>query len=154
MKIEHTILYVIYACAFISFAFIPKNKWRQASIIFLFQQFITWFLGLLVVELHLIEYPIRELSSVSKSSFLFEFLIFPIISIFFCLYYPDTRSLWIKFLYSSAYCTGITIPETIFERYTQLINYLKWDWYFTWLSIYATLLLSWYFYKWYFKLNK
>ncbi|MFV2046138.1 MULTISPECIES: CBO0543 family protein [Metabacillus] len=153
MKIEHTILYVIYACTFISLAFIPKNKLKQASIIFLFQQFATWFLGLLVVELHLIEYPVRELSNINKSSFLFEFLVFPIISIFFCIYFPYTKSFMRKFLYTSAFCTGITIPETIFERYTQLIKYIKWDWYITWLSVYAALLLSWYFYKWYFKIN-
>lgn len=153
MKIEHTILYAIYACTFIALAFIPKDKLKQASIIFLYQQFVTWFLGLLVVELHLIEYPVRELANVNETSFLYEFLVFPVISIFYCLYYPQKSNAWRKFLYTSTYCTGITISEVIFEKYTFLINYIKWEWHFTWSSVYATLILSWFFYKWFFKIN-
>jgi hypothetical protein len=153
MNIEPLILYVYYAVTFISLAFIPKNKWRQASIIFLFQQCVTWFAGLLVAELNLIEYPVRELAKVNKTSFLFEFLAFPVITIFFCLYYPQTDFRRRRVLYTSAFCSGITILEIIFEKYTQLITYIKWEWYFTWLSVYATLLLSYCFYKWYFKIN-
>lgn len=153
MKIEHTILYAIYACTFIAIAFIPKNKLKQASIIFTYQQCVTWFLGLLVVELHLLEYPVRELANVHETSFLFEFLVFPVISIFFCLYYPLISNAWRKFLYTSAFCTGITMLEVIFEKYTLLITYIKWEWYFTWFSVYSTLILSWFFYKWFFKIT-
>lgn len=113
MKIEQTILYALYACTFISLAFRPKDKLKHASIIFLYQQFVTWFLGLLVVELYLIEYPVRELANINETSFLFEFLAFPIISIFFCLYYPQKSNAWRKFLYTSAFCTEITIAEVI-----------------------------------------
>jgi hypothetical protein len=153
MKNDYLILYVIYACTFISFAFIPKNKIRQASIAFLFQQFVTWFLGLLVVELHLIEYPVRELSGVIKSSFVYEFLVYPTISAFYCIYYPLTSTRWKKFIYTSTFVTSITIPEIFFEKYTDLIHYIHWEWYVTWVSLYATLVLVWIFYKWYFKLD-
>ncbi|WP_246944853.1 CBO0543 family protein [Bacillus pinisoli] len=152
MNIEYLMLYVIYSITFISLAFIPKNKWKEASIIFLFQQFITWVLGLLAVELCLIEYPVRELAEVNRTSFLFEFLTYPIISIFFCLYYPQKRSRWSKFTNISTFCTAIVIPEILFERYTNLISYIKWEWYISWLSIYVTLYGSWVFYRWYFKL--
>jgi hypothetical protein len=153
MNIEHTILYSYYAAAFISLRFIPRDKWREASIIFLGQQFFTWFSGLLVVELQLIEYPVRELADVHKTSFLFEFLAFPIISIFYCIYYPQAAGAWRKFLYTSAFCSVLTLLEIIFEQYTLLISYIKWDWYVTWISVYAALLLSHWFYKWFFKIN-
>jgi hypothetical protein len=153
MNIELTILYSYYAVAFISLRFIPRDKWREASIIFLSQQFVTWFFGLLVVELHLIEYPVRELAEVNKTSFLFEFLAFPIITIFFCIFFPQSAVAWKKIMYTSAFCSVLTILEIIFEQYTLLISYIKWDWYVTWLSVYASLTLSYYFYKWYFKIK-
>lgn len=152
MKIEHLFLYVIYACTFISLAFIPIKKLKEASIIFLFQQCISWFLGLLVVEMHLIEYPIREFSQVNRTSMLFEFFVYPIISIYFCIYYPYKKNSFLKLLYTGIFCTVITIAEVLFEKYTDLISYLKWEWYVSWLSIFATLILAWKFYQWYFKL--
>lgn len=153
MTIQHMILYILYACSFISLNFIPKSKWREASIIFLSQQLITWFLGLLIVELHFIEYPIRELSKVNRSSFVYEFLLFPLVSVFFCIYFPTTKAKWYKLLYISAFCTGISVPEVTFEKYTNLIHYIHWGWYFTWLSTFSTLVLVYIFYKWYFKLK-
>jgi len=39
--------------------YIPKDKLREAQLIFLSKQFITWFIGILVVEFRLIEYPAR-----------------------------------------------------------------------------------------------
>ncbi|MEH7381304.1 CBO0543 family protein [Bacillus sp. JJ1533] len=154
MKLEHMILYIIYGCTFISLAYIPKSKWREASIAFLFQQTITWSLGLITVEFHLLEYPDRELSSINGTSFLFEFLCYPVISIFFCIHYPRTKPIWKKFIYISGFCSVLTLLEVIIEKYTNLIHYLHWDWYVSWLSIYATLYLLWVFYCWYFRLER
>ncbi|WP_372512750.1 CBO0543 family protein [Bacillus salipaludis] len=136
-----------------SVAFIPKDKVREASVIFLFQQCVTWFAGILAVGFHLLEYPVRELAKVNGTSFLYEFFLYPVVTIFFCLFYPKTNSFWKKPLYISAYSTALTLPEVIMEKYTNLISYIHWQWYFTWTSVYATLFLAWIFYKWYFKLN-
>ncbi|MFC6604827.1 CBO0543 family protein [Ectobacillus funiculus] len=56
-------------------------------------------------------------------------------------------------LYISLFSTGLTVPEIFIEKYTNLITYVNWKWYYTWLSVYATLFLAWIFYKWFFKLN-
>jgi hypothetical protein len=153
MKVDQLIIYIIYACTFISLAFIPKDKVRDASIIFLYQQAVTWFAGLLAVELNLLEYPVRELAKVNGTSFLYEFFSYPVVTIFFCFYYPRTSKGWKKIIYISAFSTGLTVPEVIFEHYTHLINYIRWEWYVTWVTVYSTLFLAWVFYKWYFKLN-
>ncbi|MFD0828939.1 CBO0543 family protein [Neobacillus sp. M.A.Huq-85] len=153
MKIDQLILYILYSCTFISLAFIPKDKLRDASIIFLFQQFVTWFAGILAVGFNLLEYPVRELAKVNGTSFLYEFFQYPVITVFFCLFYPKTNSFWKKSLYICAYSTGLTLPEVIIEKYTNLISYIHWHWYYTWASVYATLFLAWIFYKWYFRLN-
>lgn len=156
MKIDQMILYILYACTFISLAFIPKNKLRDASIIFIFQQGVTWFAGILAIGFNLLEYPVRELAKVNGTSFLFEFFLYPVITIFFCINYPKTNSIWIKFLYLGAFATGLTgltVPEVIIEKYTNLITYIDWKWYYTWSSVYATLYLAWTFYRWLFRLN-
>lgn len=57
--------------------YIPKNKIRQAQVAFLITQVVTWIIGLLVVELRLIEYPVRIFSYANRSSFTFEFFIYP-----------------------------------------------------------------------------
>jgi len=146
------ILYALYAITFILLAYIPRNKLKEASLIFLFQLFVTWFLGLLTVELRLIEYPVREFSHVNRTSFLYEFLLYPVLSIFFCLYYPKNRKWPIQLLYIILFSAGLTLPEVIIEKNTHLIHYIHWKWYFSWLSISCTLFLTWLFYKWFYKL--
>ena len=51
--------------------FVPKNKLREAIVIFFFKQFLTWIVGLLVVQFGLIEYPVRMFANATKSSFVF-----------------------------------------------------------------------------------
>lgn len=154
MGIEWFILYFVWGVTAISLFFIPQARLREASISYLFLLFVSWFAGLLVVELNLIKYPVRELASVNKTSFTFEFFVYPVIGIFFNLFYPENRSRLLRFLYSSAICTGIIIPEVIIERYTDLIEYVHWTWYVSWISVFATLSLLRLFYSWFFKLGQ
>lgn len=39
--------------------FVSKHKYREAHVSFLFMQALTWIFGGIVVELHLIAYPVR-----------------------------------------------------------------------------------------------
>jgi hypothetical protein len=71
--------------------FVPKNKIREAHVSFLFMQALTWVLGLLVVQLKLIQYPIRSFSNATKISFDFEYFIYPAFSALFNLYYPEKK---------------------------------------------------------------
>ncbi|WP_391563869.1 CBO0543 family protein [Paenibacillus cremeus] len=48
---------------------VPRNKIREAFVIFSFKQMETWFLGLVVVYYNLLEYPVREFADVAKNSF-------------------------------------------------------------------------------------
>ncbi|MFC0472766.1 CBO0543 family protein [Halalkalibacter kiskunsagensis] len=150
MNLEYTILYLVWNITVFSLFFIPTNKYREASIAFLFQQFVTWFLGILVVEWNWINYPVRLLANVNETSFTFEFFVYPVIGIFFVLYFPIYRSLFNRFLYYFSYTTGITIPEILFEKYTDTIEFVHWTWYYTWISIFLSLVLLRVFYKWYF----
>jgi hypothetical protein len=151
MKIEFTILYTVWAIALFLILAVPKNLRREASVATLIQQCITWFLGLLAVEWNLIEYPYREFASVNETSFTYEFFAFPVVSSYYVLFYPKNKK-WLQGLgYTALFTTVLTIPEVVFEKYTNLINYLHWHWYFTWISVFLTLYLLLALYRWFFK---
>lgn len=133
--------------------FVPKAKFREAIVIFFFKHIITCIFGLLVVEFRLIEYPVRLFSYANKSSFSFEFFIYPGLCILFNLYYPALKSRLIQFLHYAGYCTAMTIIEVLVVKYTNIAIYLNWHWFYTWITLFLSFYLSRQFYVWFFKLK-
>ncbi|WP_281413943.1 CBO0543 family protein [Clostridium polyendosporum] len=133
--------------------FVPRNKIREAHVIFLFVQVITWLVGLIVVEYRLIEYPDRFFEYSTKTSFAFEYFIYPSICIIFNLYYPEKKNIFRQFMHNAYYCTGITITEVLCERYTNIIKYIHWSWYITWITLFITFYASRIYYVWFFRLK-
>ncbi|MFD0694490.1 CBO0543 family protein [Paenibacillus sp. GCM10027628] len=150
LTLERIIFITVWAICIVGLLLVPKHRRREAQVVFLFQQYITWLLGLIVVQNGWLEYPVRELRS-NQTSLTFEFLAYPIVAVYMNLYYPTKKSAWIQLLYVAAYPAGITIIEHFIEKYTQLIDYLSWKWYWTFLSILATLLISRGFYVWFYR---
>ncbi|WP_216831145.1 CBO0543 family protein [Alkalihalobacterium elongatum] len=137
------------------FVFVPKSKIRQALVSFLFHQVITWFFGLLVVEKGLVTYPYRlYFQKSNKSSFIFEYLIFPTLAVFFNLYFPKKRNLWLKIAHYLFFTSIITFFETVAVKYTHLIKYRKWTWYWSFITIWLSYYISHVFYSWYFQNRK
>lgn len=134
--------------------FVPKTKIREAMVIFLFKQLITWIVGLLVVELGLIIYPVKSFTNASQTSFDFEFFIYPAICVVFNLHYPEGKKPLIQLMHYISYCSAITVVEVLIERYTDIIEYIHWEWYVTWITLFITFYASRKFYIWFFKLGK
>ncbi|KQL50725.1 hypothetical protein AN964_24170 [Heyndrickxia shackletonii] len=135
------------------FIFVPKQKIRDAWVSFLFMQLPAWILGLAVVQYGLIEYPSRFFAHAVRTSFTFEFLAFPVISVLFNIHYPTQKGFWWKIFYVFAFPTILVPVEVLILRYTDLVKYIHWTWYTSWISIMLTLLLSYLFYKWFNKKN-
>ncbi|MBS4174914.1 CBO0543 family protein [Bacillus sp. FJAT-49736] len=133
------------------FIFVPKSKIREAYISFSFMQLPGWLLGLAVVQLGWIEYPSRFFAHAVRTSFTFEFLAFPVISILFNIHYPVQKGFWMKMIYIIFYSTILVIMEILILHFTDLIKYTHWKWYLSWISITLTLLLSYRFYYWFFR---
>lgn len=133
--------------------FVPKDKIREAQLIFLFKQVLTWLFGLIVVEMGLIKYPYRLFfKKASKSSFSFEYFIYPALSVLYNLHYPEKRKLLVRILFNTLYPSLITLLEMIALKYTRLIKYDKnWSWYWSFISMFITNYLSHLYFKWFFK---
>lgn len=133
--------------------FIPRNKFRQAQVIFFFKQLMTWLFGLLVAQFGLIEYPVREFPNANKTSFSFEYFIYPSLCIVFNLHYPEGKSRIRQFLHYFYFCTGMTLIETFCTKYTNILKYVHWTWYFTWITLFITFFLSRQYYVWFFRIK-
>jgi hypothetical protein len=134
--------------------FVPKNKLREASAVYLFKLFLTWGLGLFVVQMKWIEYPSRFIFPYAhKSNFTFEFFVYPAICVLFLLHYPEKKSYIIQLGYFAAYCSVMTFLEVLIEHYTELVHYIKWKWYWTWISLFLTFFLSRIYYLWFFRIK-
>ena len=134
--------------------FVPRKRMREAIVSFLFKQVITWLFGLLVVEKDLISYPNRLFfKKTIKSSFTFEYFVYPGLCALFNLYYPENKPKIIKFLYYSFHTSIITIFEIIAVKYTNLIKYNKWSWYWSFITMYMSYFFSRIFQRWFFRIN-
>jgi|SRR4051812_36892352 hypothetical protein len=149
-KIIETSSWVVMSLLLIRF--VPRNRIREAIVVFSFKQMLSWLFGLLVVEKKLISYPYRMFfKKALKSSFTFEFFIYPATCVFFNLHYPDKRGKLFKFFYHVSFPAIITFFEIIALKYTRLIKYKNWTWYLTFLTLWATNYLSHVYHRWYFK---
>ncbi|MBP2239905.1 hypothetical protein J2Z40_000458 [Cytobacillus eiseniae] len=136
------------------FIFVPKNRIREASVSFLVKHIITWLFGLLVVERGLISYPSRLFfKKASKTSFTFEYFVYPALCSLFNLHYPEKRNYYIKTLYYAIHTSIIIVFEIYAVKYTKLIKYKKWSWYWSFSTIWLTYFVSRIFHRWFFKIN-
>ncbi|MCR8633733.1 CBO0543 family protein [Paenibacillus radicis (ex Xue et al. 2023)] len=131
--------------------FVPKKKYREAWISFFIMQLPTWLLGLFVVQLGLIEYPSRFMADGTNTSFTYEFFALPVISIIYNLHYPSDRGAGLRLGYVLLYASVLTGMEIIIEAYTDLVEYIHWNWLYTWVSVLLTLQGSYWFYVWFTK---
>lgn len=110
-----------------------KPQIKDWLLIFLLASFLSTFLGVLVVEEKMLEYPVRFLSNYFSSSLLYEYLLFPVVCIYF--YQTTYHSRYLNMvLQCILYTSALTIMEIYFERYTDLIEYHTWTWLHTYIS--------------------
>lgn len=151
MNLEGKFLATSVVVSLLSLAFTPKSRRLEMQFIILFVQFPTWILGLSAVELGLLEYPARELASVNRTSFIFEYLVLPILCVHVNNYYPWQASRLEKVMYFAGISLLVTGIEVFLEQYTRLIKYTGWQWHWTFISITLVFWLNQKMVKWFFK---
>ena len=123
----------------IPFAF-KREKLKDWLLIFFLKGYIASFLDQIIVKKKRISYPVRFMSKYFDSSLLFDYLLFPLL----CVFYNRTSeksNLHSIFLQSFIYTTPMTVLEVILEKKTNLIRYKKnWNWLITYLTLVTTFL--------------
>lgn len=152
--IERILFVSVWLVSFISIWFIPKSKYRQVSFIFIFSQLPAWIFGLLVVEAGLIEYPVREFHKANATSFTFEYIVLPLICIFFNLHFPEDKGVYRRIIYYAAFLVPFTLIEYFAERYTLILDYIHWEWYITLITMSIFIYFVRSVYKWFYNIGK
>lgn len=129
MLLERGVLAAAWLISFAIFAFlVPRNRVKEACILFLSAQVITWPAGLLLVELGFISNPVREFPVATRSNFTFNYLLYPVVSMAANLYYPANAAKWKRGAYQLAAVGGLSGLMQLVELYTRLIDHLKFNW--------------------------
>jgi hypothetical protein len=126
MNVDRCILIGIIVISVCLWKLIPKGKAREAWLLFLSIQMITWPAGLIPVEAGWLKYPVQLLphaNHYNKTSFSYEFLLLPTLSILFSLYFPKNGNGFMKLMYYTLFTCVLTIIEVILEKNTHLIDY-------------------------------
>jgi hypothetical protein len=114
---------------------------RDWVVIFFYICTVDFLWGGAVVNLKLLEYPVRLLPRYFDTSLIFEVWVFPILCI---LYNQITRTRGIAgiILYALLFSAGMTAIEYPLELYTNLIKYLNWSWFTSFCTLTLTFLGS------------
>lgn len=125
MTIERFIIVAMTAMSIASFLYIPKAKYRLALISFLISQATTWPSSLILVEIGLIEYPVRVFTRATRGNFLLMFLFIPTIFTWFILIFPYHASIVRKILHYFIFASIFTWFTYFKSTYTNLEKLLK-----------------------------
>ncbi|MET3697066.1 hypothetical protein SAMN05877753_101356 [Bacillus oleivorans] len=106
---------------------------KDTLLVFLLSAYFSTFIGVFVVEEKMLRYPVRFLSEYFEVSILYEYVLFPVVCMYFFQTTRHSRYIGIA-LQCALYTTALTIVEVLLERYTDLIEYNTWNWIYTFIS--------------------
>jgi hypothetical protein len=113
---------------------------KDTILVFLLKAYFSTFIGVIVVEKKMVEYPVRFLGKYFEASILFEYFLYPIMCIY--LYQTSVHSRFLGIVIQCAlYTAALTSVEFLCEKYTDLIEYHSWTWVHSYLFIFLLSLL-------------
>ncbi|WP_163528802.1 CBO0543 family protein [Halobacillus ihumii] len=132
---ESIILWLLLIIGVILLIFImTKLPFMEFLFGYLLTSYFAIVIGVLVVEEKMIDYPDKFLQNHFDSSLLFEYLLFPVVCLFF--YRTSYHSSRIGILLQAAlYTAALTAMELTIERYTSLVEYSTWTGIHTFFSV-------------------
>ncbi|HET7577785.1 MAG TPA: CBO0543 family protein [Bacillales bacterium] len=132
-------LLLLFGLALIPFCF-RKPPFKDWSIIFLLAGFLSGMLDLFVTAKKFLIYPTKVYGDI-RVSLLFDYLLFPITGVLYnqITYRSGILGALGKALYLSV---PMTIIEAWMNRYTKLIKWVRWKWWYTLLTLTFTFWLE------------
>lgn len=118
-----------------------RKKLTEWLLVFFLKGYISSFFNSMIVSNKNISYPIRLMPKYFNLSILFDYLLFPILCVFYNRTSLTTKPI-VTFLQSLLYSIPMTMLEVILEKYTKLVKYKKsWNWLMTYSSLAVTFLI-------------
>lgn len=151
MSNEFLLVILMWIIGLISFIlFTPKNRRRRLIFAFLVCKTIAWLNNLLQVKFNIILFPFREFPKASEVLVTTGYFVYPLLCGFYIIFEPKVN-LISRFLYLIIWTTGLTVFEVILETYTNLIKYIHFAWYWTWVDFFCLFALTNIIYQWFFR---
>jgi membrane-associated PAP2 superfamily phosphatase len=130
---------------------VRKKNIKKAFLAGLIAQSITWPVGLLIVALGKVEYPVRLFPKAIDSSFLNGYIVNPAIFAIYYIHYPRQVKLIWRWAYTIL-ITAISISSEIIQnKFTNLIKYNNWSPFYTWMIAIASYFIMRKYLDWFFK---
>lgn len=129
---------------------IPKNRLRQTLFALLVYQALLWVSILFHVKFGLLSFPVREFPKATDVLFTTAYFFYPLMYGLYIIFEPKV-SFIVRLCYMSLWISGLTAIDYFIEKYSDLIVYENYTWYWSWLNFFILFLLSSLIYKWFFK---
>jgi hypothetical protein len=130
---------------------VPRNKIKDAQIVFLFAQSLGWLYVFIQIYFKHIIFPIREFPEATDMLVSLHFIVYPTFCVFFVLFYPNAIERWRIVAHYIVFVLLHQSYETFIENYTHLIAFINWKTHWG-ISVKILVYFSVYhFYKWFTK---
>lgn len=151
MAIEYIIMILMWISGLIAFIlFTPKNRRRRLIFAFLVCKTFAWLTNLLQAWYGVISFPIREFPEATSVLITTGYFFYPLICGFYIIFEPKAN-LMVRFFYLAIWVSAAAIFEVVIEMYTNLIEYIHFAWYWTWIEFFCLFAVSNIIYKWFFR---
>ena len=151
MNVEVIILFLLWVSGITAIAlFIPRNRLRAFLFALLVCQAFLWVSTLIHAKYGLLSFPVREFPKATDVLFTTEYFFYPL-TLGWYTRFEHKESLMIRLCYMAIWVTVITGIDYLIEKYSDLIVYENYAWYWSWLDFYIIIFLSSLIYRWFFK---
>jgi hypothetical protein len=151
MSVDYVYLIIMWVIGIIAYLFLtPKKHYRKMLFTLLVCQSFLWLNSLIHVEFNLLAFPVRELPKATELLFTTEYFFYPLLCGLYVAYEPK-RSLRIRVFYLSIWISALTLYDLILVNFSNLVEYVHYAWYFTWIDFFCIFAVTNWVYQWFFK---
>ncbi|WP_144555412.1 CBO0543 family protein [Bacillus sp. X1(2014)] len=151
MSVDYIFILAMWVSGVMAYMFLtPKNQYRKLLFSLLTCQSLLWLNSLIHVEFNLLAFPVREFPKATDLLITTEYFFYPLLCGFYIGYEPK-RSYKIRLIYLSVWISFLTVYDVILVKYTNLIEYVHYAWYFTWIDLFCIFAVTNWIHQWFFK---
>ncbi|WHY66805.1 CBO0543 family protein [Neobacillus sp. SuZ13] len=151
MSVDYIFIMAMWVSGVVAYMFLtPKNQYRKLLFSLLTCQALLWINSLVHVEFNLLAFPVREFPKATDLLITTEYFFYPLLCGLYIAYEPK-RSFKTRLIYLSVWISFITVYDVILVKYTNLVEYVHYAWYFTWIDFFCIFAVTNLIYQWIFK---